>query len=120
MREPGTEEVHLNEEVQLVIDQRRKPIQRKVMNRRTLTMGFHHGILQVLTTTWKLPIITRKQLIDNWYVGNKRENIQPLELLIPLHVAHLGTTVNRNYGKLKLIHMRCVMETLERHSKKEN
>ena len=41
--EPGTEEVHLNEEVQLVMDQRQQATQIRVINRRTLTIGFHRS-----------------------------------------------------------------------------
>ena len=72
-------------------------------------MGFHHGCLQVLPPTSIFPRITCKQLIDNWYVGNKREKIQLLHLLITFDVEHLGTIGNRNSGKVKLIQMRCVM-----------
>ena len=111
--EPVTEEVHLNKEVQLVMDQRRRATHRRVMNRRNLTMGFHCGCLQVLTPTWTFPIIAYKQLIDNLCFGNNRENILPLELLSALHVEHLGTPGNWNAGKLKLRQMRCVMVTLE-------
>ena len=70
--DPGTEEVDLNEDVQLVIDQRRQATKRTVMNRRTITIVSHHGSLQVLPPTWTLPRMKCKQLIDNWYVGNKR------------------------------------------------
>ena len=91
MGEPGTEEVYLNEEVHIVMDQSRRPKHRCVLNRSTLTMGFHHGCLQVLPPTCKFLRMTCKQLIGNWYVGNKREKIPPLELLSALHVEHLGT-----------------------------
>ena len=43
--EPGTEEVHLNEEVQLVMDQSQQATHRRVMNSSTLTVGYHHGCL---------------------------------------------------------------------------
>ena len=98
----GTEEVHLNEELNLVMDQRQKATQRRVMEKRNRTMVFHHGCLQVLPLTWLIQIITCKQLIDNWYDENNRENIPLLELLSALYVAHLGTTGKRNSGKLKL------------------
>ena len=62
--------------------------------------------------------MTYKQLIDNWYVGNKREKIPLLELLITLHVEHLGTPVNRDDGKFNLIYMISVMATLEIYVKK--
>ena len=83
-------------------------------------MVINHVHFPVLRPTLTFPIITCKQLIDNWYLGNKREKIPPLEVLIALHVAHLVTTVNQNAGKVKLRQMRCVMATLEKYSKKEN
>ena len=83
-------------------------------------MGFHHGNFQMLPPTWTLPNMEFKQLIDNWYVGNNRENIPPLELLRGLYVAHLGTPGNWNDRKVKLINMRYVMKTLEKYAKKEN
>ena len=83
-------------------------------------MVFHRGRLQVLPPTWTFPRMTGKQLIDNWYFGNKREKIPLLELLITLHVAHLGTPGNMRDGKVNLRQMICVMATLERYSNKEN
>ena len=68
--ELGTEEVHINQEVQLVMDQSWRATNRRVMNRRNITVGFHRGRLQVLPPTWKFPIMTCKKLIDNWYVGS--------------------------------------------------
>ena len=83
-------------------------------------MVIHHVHLPVLRPTLTFPIITCKQLIDNWYLGNKRKNIPLLGFLSALHVTHLVTTVNQNAGKVKLRYMRCVMATLEKYSKKEN
>ena len=83
-------------------------------------MVFHHGRLQVLPPTWKLPIITCRQIIDNWYVGNKREKISQLGLLGALHVSHLRTSGNYNDGKVKMRHMRCVIASLEKYTYKEN
>ena len=120
MGEPGTEEVHLNEEVQLVMDQRRRETYRRVMNRSYLTIVFHQVSLQVIPPTCIFPIITCKQLVNNWYVGNNREKIPPLEVLSALYLAHLGNPGDRNSRKLKLIQMRCVMVTLDKYAKKEN
>ena len=86
-----------------MMDQRRRATQRRVMNMRTLTVGFHHGCLQVIPPSRTFPRMTCKQLIDNWFVGNKIEKIPPLELLSALHVAHLGAPRNQNYGKVKPI-----------------
>ena len=110
MGEPGTEEFYLNEEVQILMDQMWRATQRRVMKRRTLTMGFHHGRLQVLPPT----------LIYNWHVGNNRDKILPSEPLSAFNVSHLGTRVKWNAGKSKLRQMRCVMATLEKYARKEN
>ena len=68
MGDSGTEEVHLNEELNIVMYQRQQATQSRVMERSNPTMGFHRGCLQVLPLTWLIQIITCKQLIDNWYV----------------------------------------------------
>ena len=64
--------------------------------------------------------MTYNKLIGNWYVGNNREKIPMLDLLIVLRVARLVTPVNRNSGKVKLRQMRCVMATLDKYANKEN
>ena len=83
-------------------------------------MVIYRGHFLVLSPMWTFAIIKCKQLIDTWYLENKRENIPLLEVLSALHVAHLVTTGNHNSGKVKLRYMRCVMATLETYSKKEN
>ena len=95
----GNGEVYLNEYLKYVMDQRQQATQRRVMERRTVTMGFHHGHLQVLPPTWAFLILTCKKLIDTWYVGNKRDKITTLELLRAMRVAHLRTHVNMNAGR---------------------
>ena len=42
-----------------------------------------------------------KHLVDNWYVGNNKERVQPLKLLEPLHVQRIGTGANKNTGQAK-------------------
>ncbi len=54
-----------------------------------------------------------KQLVDNWYVGSKKECIPPLKLLDPLHVQHLGTLRNKNQGRVKLRQMKLIMSKVE-------
>ena len=83
-------------------------------------MGFNRGRFQLLPPTWTLTRMECKQLIDNCYVRNKRDNIPPLEFLSALHLAHLETPGNWISGKVNLIHMICVMATLEKYAKKEN
>ena len=35
--------------------------------------------------------MTDKQLIDNWYVGDKKAGVPPLYYFTAKHVEHLGT-----------------------------
>ena len=102
-----------------LVSNRTRTIQETLLSSRRLTMGFHHGRLQVLPPTWKFPKMTIKQLVDNWYVGNKKESVPPLKLLEPLHVQHLGTTRNKNAGRVKLRQMKCVMNQVESYAKME-
>ena len=106
-------------EVQDIIERRSRQNQKRVMAKRQLTMGFHHGKLQVLPPMWKFPKMNAKQLIDNWYVGNTREKIPPLVLLSHNDVAHLGTAKCPNSGKVKLRQMRLVMSLIERYARIE-
>ena len=40
------------------------------LKKRKLTVGFHHGCLQVVPVYWTFTNMTIKQLIDNWFIGN--------------------------------------------------
>ena len=49
------------------------------LKRRTVTVGYHHGWFNSLTSTWQFPNgFTVIQLINMWLVGNPRENVPPL------------------------------------------
>ena len=60
-----------------------------------------------------------KQLVDNWYVGSKKHCVPPLKLLEPLHVQHLGTTQNKNQGRVKLRQMKMIMTKFEEYATTE-
>ena len=72
------------------------------LKKRKLTVGFHHGRLQVVPVSWKFPNMTIKQLIDNWFIGNEREKIPPFAVLHFNHVAHIKTAKSARSGKSKL------------------
>ena len=98
---------------------RTRSIQNTLISSRRLRMGFHHGRLQVLPPKWTFPKMNIKLLVDNWYIGNKKECVPPLKLLEPLHVQHLGTSRNKNSGRVKLRQMKCVMNQIEEYAKTE-
>ena len=102
-----------------LVSTRTRTIQDALLSSRRLRMGYHHGRLQVLPPKWQFPKMTIKQLVDNWYIGNKKESIPPLKLLEPLHVQHLGTQTNKNTGRVKLRQMKCVMNQIEDYAKTE-
>ena len=68
------------------------------LNKRKLSVGFHHGRLHVVSVYWKFPNITIKQLIDNWFIVNEREKIQPFSVLQFNHVAHIKTAKSVRSG----------------------
>ena len=60
------------------------------MKRRRISVGFHNGELQVPPPLWDYLKMTSKQLIDNWYVGDKKSGVLPFYYLTAKHVEHLG------------------------------
>jgi len=106
-------------ELQGIVERKRRSTAKKIMSQRKLTMGYHHGKLQVLPPLWNFPKMNAKQLIDNWYVGNVREKIPPYALLSHHNVAHLGSVNTPNLGKTKLRQMRLVMTLIERYARIE-
>ena len=82
------------------------------LKKRKLTVGFHHGSLQVVPVYWKFPNMTIKHLIDNWFIGNEREKIPPFAVLKFNKVAHIKTAKSARSGKSKLRQMRIVMKVV--------
>jgi hypothetical protein len=93
---------------------------RKKVRDRKLTMGYHNGRLQVLPVYSEFPSMTMKQLIENWFVGNQKENITSFVLLDDEHVRHLGTSKTKNSGRNKLRQMKAVMKVVKRYAIDEN
>ena len=113
-------DVDVDSELGVIIEQRARAKTKNIMKKRQLTMGYHHGKLQVLPPRWQFPKMNAKQLMDNWYVGNTREKIPPLGMLSHQDVAHLGSAKTPNLGKVKLRQMRLVMSLIERYARIEN
>ena len=84
--------------------------------KRKLTVGFHHGRLQVVPVYWTFTNMTIKQLIDNWFIGNEREKIPPFSVLQFNHVAHIKTAKSAMSGKSKLRQMRSVMKVVKKYA----
>ena len=72
------------------------------LKKRKLTVGFHHGRLQVVPVYWTFPNITIKQLIENWFIGDEREKILPFSVLQFNRIAHIKTAKSERSGKSKL------------------
>ena len=79
-----------------------------MVNKMSLALCFHNGMLQVLPTLWEFPKINVKQLIENWDAGNQREMVPPFSLLEAKYVHYI---VQR---KTKLRHMMYVLQVIER------
>jgi len=92
---------------------------KSMVKKRHLTMGYHHGKLQVLPVYFKFPNMTIKQLIDNWFIGSVNEKIPPFALLENNHVAHISSPKSKNSGRAKLRQMRSVMKVIRKYAEKE-
>ena len=82
---------------------------------RTITVGFHHGHLNPLPSSWKYPKhLTVIQLINLWLVGAKEEKVPALRKLITKHVLHFDEK-----GKTRS-KMRTVMKEIEHLARLDN
>ena len=89
------------------------------LKKRKLTVGFHHGCLQVVPVYWKFLNMTIKHFIDNWFIGNEREKIPPLVVLQFNHITHIKTAKSERSGKSKLRQMRSVMKVVKKYAIQE-
>ena len=56
-------------------------------------MGYHHGKLNVLTSTYQFPPMTCYQLIVNWLLDRVSENVPPLWTLSYKEVNHINNGI---------------------------
>ena len=66
------------------------------VKKRKLKVGYHHGKLNPLTSTFQFAPMTSLQLIQNWFIGDLNRNIPPLYSLDSKHVEFM---VNGKGGK---------------------
>ena len=60
-----------------------------------LTVGLHHVKLNPLISTWEFPKgLTMINLMNTWLMGNRKENIPPLQYHNKTHVEHIENGPN--------------------------
>jgi hypothetical protein len=84
------------------------------IKKRKYVVGYHHGRLQVLPAHFKFPKMTSPQLITNWLVGNKDENIPPYWSLSSVDLKHIKN------GCKKWNCMKSFMSVVEKYGRKYN
>ena len=80
----------------------------KQMKSCTLTMGYHNGKLNTLPSTWQYPngcIVIQR--INLWLIGNRKDNVPPLEISGVDLVSHIDN------GSRSFSEMRQVMSKVE-------
>ena len=79
------------------------------LQKRQLSIGYHHGQLNPLPSAWQYPTgMTLIQLINLWLIGIRDENVPPLYMVRPTLVSHFDHG-SRQYSKMKQ-----VMKNVER------
>ena len=81
-----------------IMQRRRQMSEKRVMKRCCIYVGFHNRRFQFLPPLWDFLKMTAKQLIDNWYVGDKKAGVPPFYYLTAKHVEHLGTQKIKGWG----------------------
>ena len=75
----------------------------KQMKSRTLTMGYHHGKLNPLTSKWQYTNnCTVIQLMNLWLIGNRKENVPPLAIAGAYLVSHINNG-SRIFSKMRQV-----------------
>ena len=92
--------------VQVLVHKQRRDREREIANKRRLELGLRNGMLQVLRTL--LDFLNTNVMIEYWHVGNRREKIPPFAFLDAKYVRHIRSR------KMKLGHMKCVIQVSER------
>ena len=73
------------------------------MKSRTLTMGYHHGKLNPLPSTWQYPNgCTLIQLMNLWLIGNRKENVLQLAIDGSDLVSHINNG-SRIFSKMRQV-----------------
>jgi len=83
----------------------------KIAKNRKLKVGYHNIRIKLnaLPPTWKPTSMTSLQLIQNWFIGNERDNILPLYALDSKMVLHLK--LNKNCNSMK-----CFMGIVQKYA----
>ena len=79
---------------------------RRQLKRRKLTVGLHHGKLNVLPANWKYPKMTMVQLIHLYLMGSPSEGVAALRLCNSAHVGHFdkeGMNLSRMKRVIKVV-----------------
>ena len=71
------------------------------MKSRTLTMGYHHGKLNPLPSTWQYSNgCTVIQLMNLWLIGNRKEDVPTLAIFGADLVSHIDNG-SRVFSKIR-------------------
>ncbi len=112
--DPVFETCDVEEEIVITFDERtptamanhsRVMETRRQLKRRKLTVGFHHGKLNVLPADWTYPKMNLVQLIHLYQMGSPSEGVTALCLCTSARVRHFdkgGTNLSRMLRVMKV------------------
>ena len=74
---------------------------KKQLEKRQLSIGFHHGQLNPLPSAWRYPHgMTLIQLMNLWLIGIREDNVPPLAMVSPALVSHFDDK-SRQYSRMR-------------------
>ena len=71
-----------------IVDRMRRQKAKEQVKRRKMTVGFHHGVLNPLPSSWSYPKMNMIQLINLYLLGSPAEGVSALRHLNSKHVMH--------------------------------
>ena len=85
------------------------------LEKRKLTIGYHHGRLNPLPSSWTFPKgFTVIQLTNMWLLGNQKKHVPPMGMMEPEYIKHIDPK-GRRYSKMKQ-----VMAKIEEFGREDN
>ena len=108
------------EKIKPIIDRRNWDRVYEMTKERNLTVGYHGIHIQIIPSLLQFPNMTWNQLIENLFIGNKRDNIPPFFWLNNNYVIHVQTKKCNHSEHYILRGIKVFMKANNNHAREEN
>ena len=91
-----------------------------MMKKSNTTVGYHGVQIHILPPLLHFTNMMCKKLLENWLIGNNRDNIHTYCLMHNDNIRHVKTKKCNNYGNYKLRRIKVFMKVINKHAREYN